>query len=397
MDISKITDSKLFIVCAGQTVPYRPETFLYVIDLKLLTVTGGDGGDSDESVPLPIVPTVRLYWSTFNDPALCVLGSKLYIFQGQMHKEPYLDCKEVYTYELSDGASNLTLEKADVHKEGVGMNNPKYFPIAIVTEDGKILVFSSSFDVCSSQWQKRHFELYDPKTQICHNLPNLPEQPIIPQNCSSIDVRSYTFLKKNVFYLSTDDGGVFTLDLKRKPENCVWRRHRFYGGGDIARHRSLVVIDSDICLFPDSAVYIPPDGMDDYLFPSLPRCIPTHDFTYSAITLLNYKQIKDFSVCILQVGASDYVMDPERKYPELIIHAYHTQLPKCKKKLSENRKKKMEEEPSQLTRKIENFELPYTSKLTSFKFRVTEQFVMFSLLSFGKVCNCNRRSKRSRA
>ncbi|KAL8550344.1 hypothetical protein ACS0TY_008969 [Phlomoides rotata] len=322
-----------------------------------------------------------------------------------MNKEPYLDCKEVYTYELSDGASNLTLEKADVHKEGVGMNNPKDWPIAIVTEDGKILVFSSSFDVCSSQWQKRHFELYDPKSQICHNLPNLPEQPIIPQNCSSIDVRSYTFLKKNVFYLSTDDGGVFTLDLKRKPENCVWRRHRFYGSAGIARHRSLVVIDNDIRLLPNSAIYIPPDKMDGqdafaslyYLFPSLPRCIPTHDITYSAITLLNYKQRKDFSVCILQVGASDDVMDPERKYPELIIHAYHTQLPKCKKKLSKNRKKKMEKEPSPLTRKVENFELPNTSKLISFKFRVTEQFEMFSLLSFGKVSNCNRRSKRSRA
>ncbi|KAL8550340.1 hypothetical protein ACS0TY_008967 [Phlomoides rotata] len=351
-------DSKLYIVCAGETVLYRPETFLYLIDLKSLT-----GRDGDESVPLPIVPT------------------------------------EVYTYELPEGASDLTLEKADVHKEDVGMNHPKKWPIAIVTEDGKILVFSSSLDVCTSQ--RHNFELYDPKTQICHNLPNLPVQQI-RQNCSSIDVLSYTFLKKNVFYLCTDVG-VFTLDLKRRPEFFFWTGDRFYGPAP--RYRSLVVIDSDICLSPDCAVYIPPDEMDGqdafaslyYLFPSLPSCIPTHDFTYSAITLLNYKQRKDFSVCILQVGASNFVTDPERKYPELIIHAYHTQLPKCKKKLSENRKKKMEEEPSPLTRKIENLELPNTSNPISFKFRVTKQFKMFTLLSFGKVCNCNRRSKRSRA
>ncbi|KAL8544734.1 hypothetical protein ACS0TY_005096 [Phlomoides rotata] len=335
-------DSKLFIVCAGETVLYSPETFLYLIDLKSLT-----GGDGDESVPLPIVPTVRLYWETFNEPAVCILGSKLYIFQGQMKREPYLDCKEVYTYELPEGASDRTLEKAYVHKEGVGMNHPKEWPIAIVTEDGKILVFSSPLDVCTSQ--SRNFELYDPKTQICHNLPNLPVQQI-PQNCSSIGVLSYTFLKNNVFYLCTDVG-VFTLDLKRRPEFFFWTGHRFYGP---ARHRSLVVIDSEICLTPDSALYIPPDKMDGlyYLFPSLPIRIPTHDFTYNAITLLNYKQRKDFSVCILQVGASNFVTDLERMYPELTIHAYHTQLPTCKKKLSENMQKKMEEEPSPLTRKI---------------------------------------------
>ncbi|KAL8545662.1 hypothetical protein ACS0TY_005699 [Phlomoides rotata] len=76
MDISQVTNSKVCMVFDGLSGTNYLETVIFILDLKSVGSTS-----VDEMVVKEMVPTVRFSWESFSQPAVCVLGSKLYVFE----------------------------------------------------------------------------------------------------------------------------------------------------------------------------------------------------------------------------------------------------------------------------------------------------------------------------